>query len=60
MATFRQESGIADARRFASAASFDIQKLRDDSVEAQALKNLLSAVESLITTIDDDESGATE
>lgn len=52
MATFREESAIADARRFASAASFDIQQLPDDYVSQQAIRNLLSAVESLIVAID--------
>jgi len=53
MATFREESALADARKFASAAAFDIQQLPDDLVSQQALRNLLAAVESLIAAVDD-------
>ena len=53
MATFREESALADARKYASAAAYDIQQLPDDLVSQQALRNLLSAVESLIAAVDD-------
>ena len=42
MATFREESALADARKYASAAAYDIQQLPDDLVSQQALRNLLS------------------
>jgi len=54
MATFREESALADARKYASAAAYDIQQLPDDLVSQQALRNLISAVESLIAAVDDE------
>ncbi|MBF4571661.1 hypothetical protein ITJ64_03950 [Herbiconiux sp. VKM Ac-1786] len=52
MATFREESALADARKYASAAAFDIQQLPDEFVSQQALHNLLAAVEALIVVVD--------
>jgi hypothetical protein len=52
MATFREESALSEARKYASAAAFDIQQLPDDMVSQQALRNLLAAVEALIVTVD--------
>ena len=43
---------INEARKFASAASFDIQKLPEDSIERQALHNLMSAVDAIIQAVD--------
>jgi hypothetical protein len=54
MASFRYASAVADARTYTNAAAFDIQKLGEESIETQALHNLLSAVQSLINAIDDD------
>ena len=45
-------SPITEARRFANAATFDIQQLSEDSIERQALHNLLNAVDSLIQAVD--------
>jgi hypothetical protein len=56
MATFREESALADARKYASAAAFDIQQLPDDFVSQQALRNLLAAVESLVAAVGDEIS----
>jgi hypothetical protein len=53
MATFREQSALADARKYASAAAFDIQQLPDDLVSQQAIRNLLAAVEALITAVDE-------
>lgn len=53
MSTFREQSALADARKYASAASFDIQQLPNDLEQQQALRNLLSAIESLITAVDE-------
>ena len=55
MSDFESQSAIADARKYASAASYDIQKLSEDSVERQALHNLLDAVNSLIQAVDQPE-----
>jgi hypothetical protein len=52
MATFEESAALSDARRYASAAAFDIQKLDEDSIERQALHNLLNAVEALIQSVD--------
>jgi hypothetical protein len=56
MATFREESALADARKYASAAAFDIQQLPDDLVSQQALRNLLAAVEALVAAVGDEIS----
>jgi hypothetical protein len=56
MATFREESALADARKYASAAAFDIQQLPDDLVSQQALRNLLAAVEALVAAVGDEFS----
>lgn len=55
MATFRHASAVADARTYTNAAAFDIQKLGEESIEAQALHNLLSAVQSLVNAVDDSD-----
>jgi hypothetical protein len=52
VATFREESALADARKYANAAAFDVQQLPNDLVSQQALRNLLSAVEALIVTVE--------
>jgi len=45
-------SALAAARESASSASFDIQQLREDSIERQALHNLITAVDHLIQAVD--------
>ena len=53
MAGFEAQAALSKAREAASLASYDIQKLRlEDSVEKQALHNLLTAVDALITAVD--------
>ena len=52
MAGFEAQAALSKAREAASLASYDIQKLREDSVEKQALYNLLTAVDALITAVD--------
>ena len=52
VAGFEAQGAISKAREAASLASYDIQKLREDSVEKQALHNLLTAVDALITAVD--------
>lgn len=54
MADFEAQAAISKAREAASLASYDIQKLPEDSVERQALHNLLTAVDSLINAVDAD------
>ena len=54
MAGFEAQAAISKAREAASLASYDIQKLREDSVERQALHNLLTAVDALINAVDGD------
>ena len=48
------DHNAVEAREAASLASYDIQKLREDSVERQALHNLLTAVDALINAVDGD------
>lgn len=48
MTDFETQAALSEARKAASAASYDIQKLPEDSVERQALHNLLTAVDYLI------------
>ena len=55
VADFEAQAAISKAREAASLASYDIQKLPEDSVERQALHNLLTAVDSLITAVDSDD-----
>ena len=43
---------ITDARKFASAATFDVQQLPEDSIERQALHNLVSALDAIIQAVD--------
>jgi hypothetical protein len=52
MADFETQAAVSAARAAASAASYDIQKLAENSIERQALHNLLTAVESLIQALD--------
>lgn len=54
MAEFESESPITQAREAASLASYDIQKLPEDSIERQALHNVLTALDALITAVDAD------
>ena len=54
MAGFEAQAALSKAREAASLASYDIQKLSEDSVERQALHNLLTAVDSLINAVDAD------
>ena len=54
MAGFEAQAALSKAREAASLASYDIQKLPEDSVERQALHNLLTAVDSLINAVDAD------
>ncbi len=53
VAGFEAQAALSKAREAASLAGYDIQKLREDSVEKQALHNLLTAVDALITAVDD-------
>jgi len=52
VAGFETQAAVSKAREAASLASYDIQKLREDSVERQALHNLLTAVDALINAVD--------
>ena len=52
MADLEVQAAIAQARQAASAASYDIQKLPEDSIERQALHNLMTAVDSIIEALD--------
>ena len=54
VAGFEAQAAISQAREAASLASYDIQKLPEDSVERQALHNLLTAVDALINAVDAD------
>ncbi|MBF4635816.1 hypothetical protein ITJ38_15505 [Agreia pratensis] len=55
MADLETQAALSEARKAASAASYDIQKLPEDSVERQALHNLLTAVDYLIQAADGSE-----
>ncbi|MFB2598449.1 hypothetical protein ACEXQE_11690 [Herbiconiux sp. P17] len=52
MSTFEFEAAIAGAKEAASAASYDIQKLPEDSVERQALHGVITAIDRLIEAFD--------
>lgn len=52
MSNLEVQAAVSEARTAANAASYDIQKLPEDSVERQALHNLLSAVNYLIQAVD--------
>ncbi|WP_162924964.1 hypothetical protein [Mycetocola zhujimingii] len=52
MTDFESESFIADARKYANAATFAVQQLREDSIERQAIHELLNAVDALIQAVD--------
>ncbi len=54
MADLETQAALAEAREAANLAAYDIQKLSEDSIERQALHNLLTAVESLINAVDSD------
>jgi hypothetical protein len=55
MADLETQALIAEARQAASAASFDIQQLPENSIERQALHNLITAVDALISAVDSDD-----
>lgn len=52
MTGFEAQAALSQAREAASLASYDIQKLSEDSVERQALHNLLTAVDALINAVE--------
>jgi hypothetical protein len=54
VASLEAQAALSEAREAASLASYDIQKLSEDSVERQALHNLLTAVDALINAVDAD------
>jgi hypothetical protein len=56
MADLETQAAISHAREAASAASYDVQKLPEDSIERQALHNLLAAVDFLIQAVDTDDT----
>ena len=60
MADLEAQAAISQARQAASAASYDIQKPPEDSLERQALHNLLTAVDFLIVAVDQDDEGDDE
>lgn len=62
MSDLRTQGAIARARAAASAASFDAQKLPEDSIERQAIHNIVTAIDALIDAVDtaDDDESATE
>ncbi|MFP3466684.1 hypothetical protein [Leifsonia sp. SIMBA_070] len=52
MADLEVQAALAQARQAANAASYDIQKLPEDSIERQALHNLMTAVDAIISALD--------
>jgi hypothetical protein len=52
MPTLEFEGLISRARDAASAATYDIQQLPEDTVARQALHNLLTAVDALIAAVE--------
>lgn len=52
MTDLESESFIAEARKYANVASFSVQKLPEDSIEREALHELLNAVNALIQAVD--------
>jgi len=52
MASLEFDSALAGARAAASAASFDVQKLPEDSIERQALHGIVSALDYLIQALE--------
>ncbi|WP_448811223.1 hypothetical protein [Agromyces bauzanensis] len=52
MTGFEAQAALSEAREAASLASYDIQKLSEDSVERQALHNLLTAIDALINAVE--------
>jgi len=54
MADLEVQAALSQARQAASAASYDIQKLSEDSIERQALHNLITAVDAIILALDTD------
>ncbi|HWD61533.1 MAG TPA: hypothetical protein VG369_03480 [Humibacter sp.] len=56
MADLETQALVSEARKAASAASFDIQQLPENSIERQALHNLITAVDALISALDEGDS----
>ena len=52
MADLEFEAALAGAREAASAASYDVQKLAENSIESQALHNVVTAIDYLIQALD--------
>jgi len=55
MAEFEFTAAITAARTAASAASYDVQKLAENSIERQALHNIITALDNLIDAVDSRE-----
>ena len=56
MADLETQALVSEARKAASAASFDIQQLPENSIERQALHTLITAVDALISALDEGDS----
>lgn len=55
MAGLEFDAALSSAREAASAASFDVQKLAEDSIERQALHGIITAIDYLILALDAQE-----
>ncbi|MCU1550877.1 MAG: hypothetical protein JWR36_1437 [Glaciihabitans sp.] len=52
MSNLNAEAFLSEARSFVSAAAFDAQQVPEDTEAKQALHNIVSALESIIATLD--------
>jgi hypothetical protein len=53
MSSLEAQAHLSEAKKFASAASFDIQRFAPETEAAQALHNLQSAIDAIIEVLDD-------
>ena len=60
MADLEFEAALAGAREAASAASYDVQKLAENSIERQALHNVVTSIDYLIQALDAQSEGSDE
>lgn len=52
MAEWEVEAYLAEARKHASAASYDVQRLSADTEQRQALHNIVMTLDAILAAID--------
>ncbi len=52
MSNLNAEAHLSEARKYVSAAAYDVQQVPEDTQTKQAIHNVVSALESIIGALD--------